>query len=502
MAASGVELGALPSAYEELGENSARTPFDDNADPAVIALEQTVADLLNRRRPCHHSPVIVAVQLLLLGCAVLLLALPFALLVCLVRLLPWLPLPSSLPHSTETAGLDWGELHCGLWWASGGWDPAQPTVVYVHGWEPGTTARGFRETFNWRRNVKQPSLGVKGERVPDIDAAELWAARGWNVALFYWNQCVADQLASALLPLWRAAYGGGPSSSSSPLRLVGHSLGAQLVLEAVGRLVERQPPKGRRHLHLAEVSMQEAPLRIALLDPFFSPGAKQYLPRQTSPAARGVANLSAALRSLPHLPVELYRASILGDPPLCAALLPHLGDPTPQLHELAAFGYVVPPGVHPLSPRARHIAAVGLYFLSIAHEEDALTPWEGRMHPRAHDGLICERMVAQTIRSQSAQRAAPQPLQPATPASLLAFLSRADRDGNLSDDRGSVDSKTELLERKDSVQEFDDAPHDAVKLDLAGCFADPSVLDPSPPEHRGPGAVAGASVSGLVVDVV
>jgi len=52
------------------------------------------------------------------------------------------------------------------------------------------------------------------------------------------------------------------------------------------------------------------------------------------------------------------------------------------------------------------------------------------------------------------------------------------------------------------VQEFDDAPHDAVKLDLAGCFADPSVLDPSPPEHRGPGAVASASVSGLVVDVV
>ena len=252
VASGGVELGALPSAYEELGENSARTPFDDNADPAVIALEQTVADLLNRRRPCHHSPVIVAVQLLLLGCAVLLLALPFALLVCLVRLLPWLPLPSSLPHSvqtvlrgsrweaaerarrrsrpvvarwaaaatrrrpeglepddgetsgtppllpeTETAGLDWGELHCGLWWASGGWDPAQPTVVYVHGWEPGTTARGFRETFNWRRNVKQPSLGVKGERVPDIDAAELWAARGWNVALFYWNQFADDTLHEA-----------------------------------------------------------------------------------------------------------------------------------------------------------------------------------------------------------------------------------------------------------------------------------------------------------------
>ena len=26
------------------------------------------------------------------------------------------------------------------------------------------------------------------------------------------GRCVADQLASALLPLWRAAYGGGPSS--------------------------------------------------------------------------------------------------------------------------------------------------------------------------------------------------------------------------------------------------------------------------------------------------
>ena len=34
----GVELGALPSAYEELGENSVRTPFDDNAERRNLSI--------------------------------------------------------------------------------------------------------------------------------------------------------------------------------------------------------------------------------------------------------------------------------------------------------------------------------------------------------------------------------------------------------------------------------------------------------------------------------
>lgn len=27
-------------------------------------------------------------------------------------------------------------------------DPSKPTVIYIHGWERGTTSRAFRETFN------------------------------------------------------------------------------------------------------------------------------------------------------------------------------------------------------------------------------------------------------------------------------------------------------------------------------------------------------------------
>jgi len=79
------------------------------------------------------------------------------------------------------------------------------------------------------------------------------------------------------------------------------------------------------------MSADPCSLRLVLLDPFFTSGPKGYLPNGRTGAKQAEANLSFALRAVPSLPVECYRASILGDPPLCTSLLPQLGAPTPQV---------------------------------------------------------------------------------------------------------------------------------------------------------------------------
>ena len=64
-------------------------------------------------------------------------------------------------------------------------DPGKPTLLYVHGIEPGTTVRGFRETFVTPTGVTTI--------FPCIPTGNLWLDRGYNIAIFYWNQFSDDQ---------------------------------------------------------------------------------------------------------------------------------------------------------------------------------------------------------------------------------------------------------------------------------------------------------------------
>jgi hypothetical protein len=64
-------------------------------------------------------------------------------------------------------------------------DPRKPTLLYVHGIEPGTTVRGFRETF-----VTPTGVETMFPRVP---TGNLWLDRGYNIAIFYWNQFSDDE---------------------------------------------------------------------------------------------------------------------------------------------------------------------------------------------------------------------------------------------------------------------------------------------------------------------
>ncbi len=61
-----------------------------------------------------------------------------------------------------------------------GYDPNKPTLLYVHGWERGTTCRGMRETFNWKSNYEFAGFSD----AVDIDACDFWIDKGYNLAIF------------------------------------------------------------------------------------------------------------------------------------------------------------------------------------------------------------------------------------------------------------------------------------------------------------------------------
>ncbi len=59
-------------------------------------------------------------------------------------------------------------------------NPSKPTVIYIHGWQNGSSQRGSRETFNYKQN--DATYGI------DVNAADAWISAGWNIGIFYWNQ--------------------------------------------------------------------------------------------------------------------------------------------------------------------------------------------------------------------------------------------------------------------------------------------------------------------------
>eukprot|EP00943_MAST-04B_sp_MAST-4B-sp1_P001234 g1234.t1 len=179
-------------------------------------------------------------------------------------------------------------------------DPSKPSVIYIHGYSPGTTKRGFRETINWRENDKG--------WFDSTNTLDMWIDKGYNCGIFYWNS-QADEL--DLKVAERKIYtehgpekmryllrGGGncesywyeaginttntgsdsfmindapiakqfynhyckhfTSKHSAPIHLVGHSLGCQIALESI------------KLMHNSIHPTVPLPSRLALLDPFCS----------------------------------------------------------------------------------------------------------------------------------------------------------------------------------------------------------------------------------------
>jgi hypothetical protein len=202
------------------------------------------------------------------------------------------------------------EASWGLYWAGGGgrydkarrgvsssfYDPARPTVIFVHGWAPlGVGSTPGSDPMRYREGGIDADLPVAW-RTPTRPGAA-----AWNVGLFLWTPFadeleVKDAEAKIWSPQgprgmrWRKLDGSystvAPNRSvgelfytafvcgladfrGSELRVAGFSLGAQLAVQ----LAER----ARTAADLRQLPPSLVPTRVALLDPAFTKGDKDYL---------------------------------------------------------------------------------------------------------------------------------------------------------------------------------------------------------------------------------
>ena len=166
---------------------------------------------------------------------------------------------------------------------------SKPTLIYIHGWQNGSTQKKNRETFN-----------RKDAGGPDLDLANAWLAAGYNVGVLYWNQFADEgEVKDAEAKIWTASgpramrwrnssgvYSNGPTQSASDLlfnsykanlagysgsniRIAGHSLGNQMAIVLTKKISDA--------VSAGTVNSKLLPKRVALLDPFYSNNAKSYL---------------------------------------------------------------------------------------------------------------------------------------------------------------------------------------------------------------------------------
>ena len=169
------------------------------------------------------------------------------------------------------------------------YNASKPTLIYVHGWQNGSTQKKNRETFN-----------RKDAGGPDLDLAYAWLAAGYNVGILYWNQFADEgEVKDAEAKIWTASgpramrwrnssgvYSAGPNISAgellfrsyrdnlagysgSNIRLVGHSLGNQMAIVITKKISDA--------VSAGSMNSKLLPKRVALLDPFYSNQAKSYL---------------------------------------------------------------------------------------------------------------------------------------------------------------------------------------------------------------------------------
>jgi len=251
---------------------------------------------------------------------------------------------------------------------------AKPTVIYVHGWQPDTTTTGKRETFNYKQN--DPLYGV------DVNLADAWINKGWNVGIYYWNQFADEpevrnaetKIWTALGPQamrWRQCDGtytttGSPALSAGELfynaivanlgtsyvgtnlRIVGHSLGSQMALVVSKKLSDA--------VTAGTLNARLRPTRVALMDPFWSKDGKTYLGgKWTGEVSR---DHVTALKNAGVI-FERYKSSNINDL--------FIGDSNQPLTTLIGQTELVPEWIPNTNQSQRHVAAPNLYFYSFAY---------------------------------------------------------------------------------------------------------------------------------------
>ena len=251
------------------------------------------------------------------------------------------------------------------------YDPSRPTVIYIHGWQRDTTKAGRRETFNYAAN--DPTNGV------DINLADAWVKKGWNIGVFYWNQFAdEDEVKDAEAKIWST---GGPKGmrfrkkdgtyeaagatksaaelfadayvsalsghKNGVIRLAGHSLGNQMVVRGAKLLSDR--------IAAGKAPALIQPKRVALLDPFWSNGRKDFLGGKWTGEMTRIHVAELVSRGVVF---ERYKTSPIND------LL--VGDRNAELTTMIGNTEIRPEYIKSTDVTGRHVAAPNLYFQSFA----------------------------------------------------------------------------------------------------------------------------------------
>lgn len=279
---------------------------------------------------------------------------------------------------------DWSYLDKGIYWFGRNnkgekfikgkqnkyFDYNKPTVIYIHGWNNEVVKNNNRETFN----PKADGIGMD----LDVNCADLWIDKGWNIGIFYWTQFADEKSVKDVeAKIWTdngsknlrwknsnldyENYDGTEKSiaeifvneyisamkdfKGEEIRIVGHSLGAQVSINAA-RLIENNISSGN-------ISDKLRPDRIALLDPFWSKGNKSYLNNRTTGS---VCCEIVRYLKLEGIIFETYKTSILNE---C-----WIGDSNLEMRKLTAFTKLSLDFISIFDQSARHCAAKDWYFYS------------------------------------------------------------------------------------------------------------------------------------------
>lgn len=289
--------------------------------------------------------------------------------------------PNAKPALTvSTNSFDCNKLDYGIYWFGTGdvaqkyekgyrfsfFDRKKPTVLYVHGWQAGSHLIGKRSSFNYIKTDK--FVGI------DKNAADAWVAAGWNIGVFYWNQIsdetftrpVEDKIWEKDAVTWQNCEGkalkdGLPEGDMSDIlfnlyteamkgykgpniRLVGHSLGNQLVTRLADKLSEAQKA--------GTIDAKLLPKRVALLDPWWTRGTTSWEWR-----GRKVLPIISRLKAEGMI-FERYNTTTMAE-------LNVIGDANPELSKIIGQIDLHPEYIGKVNQPSRHTSAPFLYFMTM-----------------------------------------------------------------------------------------------------------------------------------------
>ena len=245
----------------------------------------------------------------------------------------------------------------------------KPTVIYIHGWQNGSTQKKNRETFN-----------RKDAGGPDLDLAYAWKQAGYNVGILYWNQFADEgEVKDAEAKIWTAtgtramrwrnssgAYSNGPSKSATDLmfdsykanlagysgsniRILGHSLGNQMAIALTKKISDA--------VTAGTVNSKLLPKRVALLDPFYSNSGKSYLGNKWTGE---VCRTYVTEMKTKGVIFEAYRSSAVTSTIF-------VGDSNTNLMKMTAYTELKPLYFNTTQQTEKHNSAVWHYLWSFAY---------------------------------------------------------------------------------------------------------------------------------------